>query len=137
MMPAEIGSPPGAEVDLSSLESLIEDGSLGIEHYEVLPDRVILLPAAGGRGIVLRIFRKRSHADACEILSVGSIRLSQSGGPIGPASISVDSEMMLCPASILFRGMRPKCMTKLPRKSQVMCSACFRFGPRAGIADFP
>ena len=50
MMLAEIGLPPGAEVDRASLESVIEDGSLGLDHYEILPDRVILYlwPRAGG-----------------------------------------------------------------------------------------
>jgi hypothetical protein len=50
MMIAEIGLPPGAEVDRSSLEKLIEDGTGGINQYEVLPDRVLfyLWPTAGG-----------------------------------------------------------------------------------------
>jgi hypothetical protein len=50
MMLAEIGLPPGAEVDRSSLEALLEDEMLGVDHYEVLPDRVIfyLWPEAGG-----------------------------------------------------------------------------------------
>ena len=50
MMLAEIGLPPGAEVDRSSLESVVEDGSLGLDHYEILPDRVVvyLWPKAGG-----------------------------------------------------------------------------------------
>jgi hypothetical protein len=42
MMLAEIGLPPGAEVDRASLESVIQEGSLGIDHYEILPDRVVL-----------------------------------------------------------------------------------------------
>lgn len=50
MMLGEIGLPPGAEVDRASLESLVEDGSLGLDHYEILPDRVVLYlwPKAGG-----------------------------------------------------------------------------------------
>jgi hypothetical protein len=50
MMLAEIGLPPGAEVDRSSLESIVEDGSLGLDHYEILPDRLVvyLWPRAGG-----------------------------------------------------------------------------------------
>ncbi len=50
MMLAEIGLPPGAEVDRSSLESVVENGSLGLDHYEILPDRVVmyLWPKAGG-----------------------------------------------------------------------------------------
>ena len=50
MMMAEVGLPPGAEVDRSSLEELVDDWHLGINHYEVLPDGVTfyLWPAAGG-----------------------------------------------------------------------------------------
>lgn len=50
MMLAEIGLPPAAEVDRASLESVIEDWSLGVQQYEVLPDRVVLYlwPSAGG-----------------------------------------------------------------------------------------
>jgi hypothetical protein len=50
MMLTEIGLPPGADVDRSSLESLPENSSLGVDRYDILPDRVIvyLWPAAGG-----------------------------------------------------------------------------------------
>lgn len=50
MMLAEIGLPPGAEVDRASLESVLTDAAAGLDHYEVLPDRVILYlwPKAGG-----------------------------------------------------------------------------------------
>lgn len=48
MMLAEIGLPPGAEVDRASLESVTDNGE--IDRYEILPDRVVLYlwPAAGG-----------------------------------------------------------------------------------------
>ena len=48
MMLAEIGIPPGAEVDRSSLQAAVRD--LGISRYDVLPDRVVLYlwPSAGG-----------------------------------------------------------------------------------------
>jgi hypothetical protein len=50
MMLAEIGLPPGAEVDRASLESIVNDSSLGVNRYDVLPDRVVLYlwPTAGG-----------------------------------------------------------------------------------------
>jgi hypothetical protein len=50
MMIAEIGLPPGAEADRSSLESVLEDDSLGVDRYDVLPDRILfyLWPKAGG-----------------------------------------------------------------------------------------
>jgi hypothetical protein len=48
MMLAEIGIPPGAEVDRSSLQLAMT--SSGINQYDVLPDRVVvyLWPRAGG-----------------------------------------------------------------------------------------
>lgn len=50
MMLAEIGLPPGAEVDRSSLEKQLEDDDNGLQRYEIQPDRVILYlwPYAGG-----------------------------------------------------------------------------------------
>ena len=47
MMLAEIGIPPGAEVDRSSLQTAMKDS--GISQYDVLPDRVVvyLWPRAG------------------------------------------------------------------------------------------
>jgi len=50
MMLAEIGLPPGAEVDRSSLEAVVDSGSAGVDRYDVLPDRVVLYlwPTAGG-----------------------------------------------------------------------------------------
>ena len=48
MMLAEIGIPPGAEVDRSSLEVAMKESN--IDQYDVLPDRVVvyLWPTAGG-----------------------------------------------------------------------------------------
>jgi len=48
MMLAEIGIPPGAEVDRSSLQAALKDWT--ISQYDVLPDRVVvyLWPRAGG-----------------------------------------------------------------------------------------
>jgi hypothetical protein len=48
MMLAEIGIPPGAEVDRSSLQAALKDWA--INQYDVLPDRVVvyLWPKAGG-----------------------------------------------------------------------------------------
>lgn len=50
MMLAEIGLPPGSEVDRGTLERLVEDYSLGVTQFDVLPDRVVLYlwPKAGG-----------------------------------------------------------------------------------------
>jgi hypothetical protein len=50
MLLAEIGLPPGAEVDRESLEHAAADFKTGIGRYEVMPDRVVfyLWPQAGG-----------------------------------------------------------------------------------------
>ncbi|MCI0349681.1 MAG: hypothetical protein L0Z53_09675 [Acidobacteriales bacterium] len=41
MMLAEIGLPPGADVDRSSLDKAATDSGWTLNHYDVLPDRVI------------------------------------------------------------------------------------------------
>ncbi len=50
MMLAEIGLPPGADVDRASLEAAMKDSGWELSQYDVLPDRVIvyLWPRAGG-----------------------------------------------------------------------------------------
>ena len=50
MMLAEIGLPPGADVDRASLESAMKSSDWAIGQYDVLPDRVVvyLWPRAGG-----------------------------------------------------------------------------------------
>jgi hypothetical protein len=50
MMLAEVGVPPGAEVDRASLDVAIESAGWDIQSYEVQPDRVVfyLWPYAGG-----------------------------------------------------------------------------------------
>lgn len=50
MMLAEIGLPPGADVDRGSLEAAMKASGWSINQYDVLPDRVVLYlwPDAGG-----------------------------------------------------------------------------------------
>ncbi len=50
MMLAEVGLPPGADVDRASLQKIVDDPSLGINRYDLLPDRVLFYawPRAGG-----------------------------------------------------------------------------------------
>jgi len=50
MMLAEIGVPPGADVDRASLETAMKSAGWGISQYDVLPDRVVvyLWPQGGG-----------------------------------------------------------------------------------------
>ena len=49
-MIAEIGLPPGADVDRATLESAVSASDYQLNHYEVLPDKVLiyLWPNAGG-----------------------------------------------------------------------------------------
>jgi hypothetical protein len=50
MMLAEVGLPPGADVDRASLDSAVSNSGWGLQSYEVQPDRVVvyLWPRAGG-----------------------------------------------------------------------------------------
>jgi hypothetical protein len=50
MMLAEVGLPPGADVDRASLDSAATDSGWDLQSYEVQPDRVVfyLWPHAGG-----------------------------------------------------------------------------------------
>jgi uncharacterized protein YfaS (alpha-2-macroglobulin family) len=50
MLLAEIGLPPGADVDRASLETAMRGSEWAINQYDVLPDRVVvyLWPRAGG-----------------------------------------------------------------------------------------
>jgi len=50
MMLAEIGLPPGAEVERASLERAMKESGWVINQYDILPDRVVfyLWPRAGG-----------------------------------------------------------------------------------------
>jgi hypothetical protein len=50
MMLAEIGLPPGVDVDRESLERALAAGDAGLYQYDVLPDRIVayLWPRAGG-----------------------------------------------------------------------------------------
>ncbi len=62
MMIAEIGLPPGAEVDRGALDAVTD---AGLNHWEVLPDRVItyLWPRAGGSKFAIS-FRPRLEMEA-------------------------------------------------------------------------
>jgi hypothetical protein len=50
MLLAEIGLPPGVDVDRASLEAAVKDSGWELNNYDVLPDRVVvyLWPRAGG-----------------------------------------------------------------------------------------
>jgi uncharacterized protein YfaS (alpha-2-macroglobulin family) len=50
MMLVEVGLPPGADVDRSSLDSAVANSGWDLQSYEVQPDRVVfyLWPRAGG-----------------------------------------------------------------------------------------
>jgi hypothetical protein len=71
MMLAEIGTPPGADVDRSSLEAAMQSSGWLINQYDVLPDRVVvyLWPQAGGVKFDLK-FRPRFGLNAKSSASV-------------------------------------------------------------------
>jgi len=50
MLLAEIGLPPGADVDRASLDRAVKEADWGVDQYDILPDRLIvyLWPEAGG-----------------------------------------------------------------------------------------
>jgi hypothetical protein len=50
MLLAQIGLPPGAEVDRASLENAMRSSGWSFSQYDVLPDRLVvyLWPRAGG-----------------------------------------------------------------------------------------
>jgi hypothetical protein len=50
MLLAEVGLPPGADVDRATLERAMKEAGWGLERYDVLPDRLVLYlwPRAGG-----------------------------------------------------------------------------------------
>lgn len=53
MMIAEVGLPPGVDVDRSSLETAVARSDWSLFRYDVLPDRVVLYlwPKAGGTNL--------------------------------------------------------------------------------------
>ena len=67
MMIAEIGLPPGVEVDRQSLEDAKQNG---VDGYEVQPDRVVFYrPSAGGSKFQF-VFRTRFGINAMSAPSV-------------------------------------------------------------------
>ena len=60
MMIAEIGLPPGADVDRRVLDDLINNSGWTVSHYDILPDRLVLYlwPNAGGTKLTFE-FRPR------------------------------------------------------------------------------
>ena len=49
MLLAEVGLPPGAEVDRASLESALQNPDARLDRYDVLPDRVVLYLQPSGK----------------------------------------------------------------------------------------
>ena len=70
-MMAEIGIPPGADVDRSSLEMAMKESGWVINQYDVLPDRLVvyLWPYAGGSRFDFK-FRPRFGLNAKSAASV-------------------------------------------------------------------
>ncbi|HVF42300.1 MAG TPA: alpha-2-macroglobulin family protein, partial [Pyrinomonadaceae bacterium] len=65
MLLAEVGLPPGADVDRESLDRTVEESGWAINSYDVLPDRVVLYlwPTGGGTKFSFK-FRPRYGLDA-------------------------------------------------------------------------
>ena len=65
MLLAEIGLPPGVDVDRASLETAMRGSDCSISQYDVLPDRVVvyLWPRAGGSSFSFK-FKPRLAMDA-------------------------------------------------------------------------
>ena len=59
-MLAEVGLPPGADVDRASLDRAMTETGWDVDQYDVLPDRIILYlwPKAGGTRFAFK-FRPR------------------------------------------------------------------------------
>ena len=70
-MLAEIGIPPGADVDRSSLEAAMQGSGWVVNQYDVLPDRIVvyLWPEAGGAKFDFK-FRPRFGLNAKSSASV-------------------------------------------------------------------
>ncbi|MGA9043157.1 MAG: alpha-2-macroglobulin family protein [Terriglobales bacterium] len=60
MMIAEIGLPPGADVDRRVLDDIVNNSGWTVSHYDILPDRLVLYlwPNAGGTKLTFK-FRPR------------------------------------------------------------------------------
>ena len=65
MMLAEVGLPPGADVDRAALEEAMKNSDYDVQQYEVRPDRIVLYlwPRAGGTTFSFD-FRSRYGIDA-------------------------------------------------------------------------
>lgn len=65
MMLAEVGLPPGADVDRESLDRMLKESGWSINSYDILPDRVVLYlwPHGGGTKFSFK-FRPRYGLDA-------------------------------------------------------------------------
>jgi uncharacterized protein YfaS (alpha-2-macroglobulin family) len=86
MMLAEIGIPPGAEVDRSSLQAALKDWT--ISQYDVLPDRVVvyLWPSAGGTSFNFK-FRPRFGLKAKSAASILYDYYNPEAAVIAPPSL--------------------------------------------------
>jgi uncharacterized protein YfaS (alpha-2-macroglobulin family) len=71
MLLAEVGLPPGADVDRASLERAMKESDWSFTRYDILPDRLVvyLWPSAGGTAFEFR-FRTRLRLNALTAPSV-------------------------------------------------------------------
>jgi hypothetical protein len=61
MMLAEVGLPPGADVDRASLDAAVSDSGWELQSYEIQPDRVVFYL---WRMLAAQMFHSRSRLDS-------------------------------------------------------------------------
>ncbi|PYS47211.1 MAG: hypothetical protein DMG13_28515 [Acidobacteria bacterium] len=71
MLLAEIGLPPGAEVDRATLDAAMKKNDWHLYRYEIQPDRIVayLWPQAGGSSFEFK-FRSRYGLNALTSASI-------------------------------------------------------------------
>jgi hypothetical protein len=77
MMLAEVGLPPGADVDRGSLDAALSS-SREVQSYEIQPDRVCRVPMASCRGHHFFLFAEGEIRDEGTVRRIRSLRLLQS-----------------------------------------------------------
>ncbi|HEY1404069.1 MAG TPA: hypothetical protein VGB05_08090 [Pyrinomonadaceae bacterium] len=100
MLLAEIGLPPGADVDHASLEPAMKESGREFSHYDVLPDRLVvyLWPRAGGTNFQFT-FRPRLGLAAKSAPSVVYDYYNpEARAVVAPTKFNVDDKAKAAPA---------------------------------------
>jgi hypothetical protein len=121
-MLAEVGLPPGADVDRSSLDSAVADSGWNLQSHEVQPDRVVfyLWPRAGGTTFSFSLKARFSmKAQSSESLLY---RLLQPTGTSLRASSAIRRP-------VVWTGGRPVCL-EIPTCTKTACCRAPNVAPR-------